>query len=150
MIVAMAMMGMGLMPMGRMRRKMTVGRARGSGKLLSQSLVSTCILRFALSSARTIIFFFLHSYRLSPDARQHYLGSRHWSRRVTADNPHGFTDKPLARLRAIEDPAEREKEEQRLLWSRESSAKWRSDPANRKKEQEKRSGEVRRKKIDAE
>jgi hypothetical protein len=41
-----------------------------------------------------------------------------WNHRVTADNPHGFRIDALARLRAIEDPTEREKEEKKVLADR--------------------------------
>jgi hypothetical protein len=41
--------------------------------------------------------------------------SNHWSRRVTADNPHGFADATLARIRAIEDPVAQEAEVERML-----------------------------------
>jgi hypothetical protein len=51
-------------------------------------------------------------------ASQQQVHPLHWSRRATTDNPHGFTDKVLTRLRAIEDPAEREKEEKKLLDAR--------------------------------
>jgi hypothetical protein len=60
-------------------------------------------------------------------ASQEQISNNHWSRRVTADNPHGFVDKTLARLRAIEDPAEREKEEKKALDHRRKSEKFRSD-----------------------
>jgi hypothetical protein len=45
----------------------------------------------------------------------------HWSHRIA-----GFTDKVLARLRAIEDPAERENEEKRVLDKRMWNEKQRS------------------------
>jgi hypothetical protein len=74
---------------------------------------------FALSSYR-------HMARASGASRQETHHS-HWSRRVTADNPRGFSDKVLARLRAIEDPAKREREEKKLLDQRRWSEKWRSN-----------------------
>jgi hypothetical protein len=60
-------------------------------------------------------------------ASQQHVGHNHWSRRVTTDNPHGFADKVLVRLRAIEDPAEREKEEKRVLYMRRIGEKRLSD-----------------------
>jgi hypothetical protein len=60
-------------------------------------------------------------------ASQQQVHHNHWSRRVTADNPHGFADKTLARLRAIEDPAEREKEEKKVLDLRRWNEKQRSN-----------------------
>jgi hypothetical protein len=51
-------------------------------------------------------------------ASQQHVHPLHWSRRIAADNPHGFADKVLSRLRAIEDPVEREIEEKSLLIAR--------------------------------
>jgi hypothetical protein len=73
---------------------------------------------------------FPHRRRVSTrasSASQQQVNPNHWSRRVTSDNPHGFTDKTLARLRAIEDPAEREKEEKKLLDMRRRNEKRLSD-----------------------
>jgi hypothetical protein len=47
------------------------------------------------------------------------VGPRHWSRLVTADNPHGFQDDTLKRLREITDPVVRVREEKKLLAKRE-------------------------------
>jgi hypothetical protein len=47
-----------------------------------------------------------------------HLSDTNHSRQVIADNPHGFTDETLARLRTIEDPAKRKDEEERLLFDR--------------------------------
>jgi uncharacterized protein YcnI len=58
---------------------------------------------------------------------QQQVSGNHWSRRVTANNPHGFYDKVLVRLRAIEDPVEREKEVKKLLDARRRHEKQRSD-----------------------
>jgi hypothetical protein len=55
------------------------------------------------------------------------VNPNHWSRRVTSDNPHGFTDKLLVRLRAIEDPDEREKAEKKALDMRRWNEKQRSN-----------------------
>jgi hypothetical protein len=60
----------------------------------------------------------------------------HWSHRVTSDNPHGFKDDVLARLNAIEDPAEREKKEEFLLRRRASTHRRRSDAAVRARTRE--------------
>jgi hypothetical protein len=60
-------------------------------------------------------------------ASQQQVSGNHWSRRVTTDNPHGFADKVVARLRAIEDPAEREKEEKKVLDHRRRNEKRRSN-----------------------
>jgi hypothetical protein len=60
-------------------------------------------------------------------ASQQQISSSHWSRRVTADNPHGFADKVLVRLRGIEDPVKREKEEKKLLYKRRRNEKRQSD-----------------------
>jgi hypothetical protein len=60
-------------------------------------------------------------------ASQQHVGHNHWSRRVTADNPHGFADKVLVRLRAIEDPDERGKEEKKVLNQRRIGEKRLSD-----------------------
>jgi hypothetical protein len=71
--------------------------------------------------------YFIRSLALSTRRSQQRVDHRHWSRRVTADNPHGFADKVLVRLRAIEDPAEREKEEKKALDQRRKSEKRRSN-----------------------
>jgi hypothetical protein len=87
-----------------------------------------------------LIHLFTHRRRVSAStASQHQVHHNHWSRRVTADNPHGFAVKTLARLRAIEDPAEREKEETRALDQRRKNEKYRSDAetAARFRDQEK-------------
>jgi hypothetical protein len=60
-------------------------------------------------------------------ASQQQVHGNHWSLRVTTDNPHGFPDGTLARLRAIEDPAEREKAEKKVLDHRRRNKKQRSD-----------------------
>jgi hypothetical protein len=60
-------------------------------------------------------------------ASQRHHNSSHWSRRVTADNPHGFTDSTIAKLRAIEDPVVRENAEKDALDVRRRSEKRRSD-----------------------
>jgi hypothetical protein len=77
-------------------------------------------------------FLLLSTYRRrastgASSASQQQVNSNHWSRRVTADNPHGFADKVLVRLRAIEVPDEREREEKKLLQQRRKSEKRRSD-----------------------
>jgi hypothetical protein len=69
-------------------------------------------------------FHYTHRRRVSAStASQQHVDHRHSSRRVTSDNPHGFFDKTLARLRAIEDPAEREKAEKEVLAMRRRSEK---------------------------
>jgi hypothetical protein len=73
----------------------------------------------------------------------------HWSHRVTADNPHGFTDKALARFRAIEDPAEREKEEKKLLDARKRNEKHRSNDENAARRRDQKNARSRQQKINA-
>jgi hypothetical protein len=73
-----------------------------------------------------------HRRRVSTStASQQQVHHNHWSRRVTADNPHGFPDKVFARLRAIEDPAEREEAEKKVLDQRRKDEKFRSEAASR-------------------
>jgi hypothetical protein len=43
------------------------------------------------------------------------VNAHHWSRRITASNPHGFQESTLERLRAITDPVLRAEEEERAL-----------------------------------
>jgi hypothetical protein len=74
--------------------------------------------------------FFTRRRRVSTNttsASQQQVSGNHWIHRVTADNPHGFVDKVLARLRAIEDPAERQKAERRLIADRRRSERKRSN-----------------------
>jgi hypothetical protein len=73
----------------------------------------------------------------------------HWSRRVTANNPHGFTDKVFARLCAIEDPAEREKEEKKLLDNRRWNDKYRSNDENAARIRDQKNEKKRQQKINA-
>jgi hypothetical protein len=49
--------------------------------------------------------------------------SNHHIYRISDDNPHGFTDKVLARLNAIENPAEREKAMKEALQNRRKRGK---------------------------
>jgi hypothetical protein len=77
------------------------------------------------------------------------LHHSHWSHRVTADNPHGFTDKVLVRLRAIEDPAKREKEEKMLLDQRRYNEKRRSDDEYSARERDQQNARSRQQKMNA-
>jgi hypothetical protein len=65
-----------------------------------------------------LLHYFLHSR--TSTRHQSEFNPFHWSHHVTADNPHGFRKKTLDRLRAIEDPVEREKEEKKVLSNREA------------------------------
>jgi hypothetical protein len=77
---------------------------------------------------RSYLTLFTFRRRVSTStASQQQVHHLHWSHRVTADNPHGFTDKVLARLHVIEDPAEREKAEKKVLADRRSSEMKRSN-----------------------
>jgi hypothetical protein len=87
---------------------------------------------FACESAYIpfLSIFSTHRRRVSTRASsvsQQQVNGNHWSRRVTANNPHGFADKTIARLRAIEDPTEREKEEKKVLDKRRMTEKHRSN-----------------------
>jgi hypothetical protein len=87
---------------------------------------------FACESAYIpfLSIFSTHRRRVSTRASsvsQQKVNGNHWSRRVTADNPHGFADKTIARLRAIEDPDERGKEEKKVLDGRRHGEKHRSN-----------------------
>jgi hypothetical protein len=92
----------------------------------------------------------LHRRRVSTGAAsQQQVHPSHWSRRVTADNPHGFVDKVLARLRAIEDPAEREKAEKKVLADRRWNEKQRSDAEAAARRRDQANERCRQKKINA-
>jgi hypothetical protein len=80
---------------------------------------------------------------------QQRVHPNHWSRRVTDDNPRGFTDKVLARLCAIEDPAEREKEEKKLLDNRRWNDKHRSNDENAARIRDQKKEKKRQQKINA-
>jgi hypothetical protein len=82
-------------------------------------------------------------------ASQQQAHPSHWSRRVTADNPHGFADKTLVRLRAIEDPAEREKEERMVLDQRRWAEKHRLNGENVARIRDKKNEKLRKQKINA-
>jgi hypothetical protein len=95
-------------------------------------LVICCTPMFACESTYIPVssIFFTHRRRVSTNttsASQRQVSGNRWSRRVTADNPHGFPDKVLVRLRAIEDPAERQKAERRLIADRRRSERKRSN-----------------------
>jgi hypothetical protein len=91
----------------------------------------------------------LSIYRRRASASQQQVHHNHWSRRVTADNPKGFTDMVLARFRAIEDPAEREKEEKKLLDRRRWNEKRYSDAENAARIRDKKNEKLRKQKFNA-
>jgi hypothetical protein len=95
------------------------------------------------------IVLLLYSLYNRASSQRGELHHSHWSHRVTADNPHGFTDTTLARFRAIEDPAEREKEERRMLMKRAATALRKEDAAYRQKQRDYFHGHYQKKKIDA-
>jgi hypothetical protein len=98
----------------------------------------------------TIFSFFTHRRRVSTStASQQHIHPLHWSRRVTLDNPHGFADKVFARLRAIEDPDEREKEEKKLLAKRRWNEKQRSNAETAARQRDHQNEKNRLKKINA-
>jgi hypothetical protein len=82
-------------------------------------------------------------------ASQQQVNPYHWSRRVTADNPHGFVDKVLARLRAIEDPVKREKAERKVLADRRHGEKRRSDAEAAARNRDQAIERYRKRKVDA-
>jgi hypothetical protein len=77
------------------------------------------------------------------------VNPNHWSRRVTADNPHGFVEKTLAKLRAIEDPVKREKEEMKVLDIRRRNDQHRSDAEAVARIRDQVNGRYRQQKINA-
>jgi hypothetical protein len=77
-----------------------------------------------------LLFHSTYARSVSASTAHQQVHHSHWSHRVTSDNPHGFADKVLVRLRAIEDPAKREKEEKRLLNQRRWSEKSRLTAEN--------------------
>jgi hypothetical protein len=82
-------------------------------------------------------------------ASQQQVHHLHWSRRVTADNPHGFADKVLVRLRAIEDPAQREKEEKKVLDQRRRNEKQRPNTETAARHRDQMNERYRQQKINA-
>jgi hypothetical protein len=77
------------------------------------------------------------------------VNPNHWSRRVTTDNPHGFTDKLLVRLRAIEDPADQEKATKKVLTKREQTEKRRSNAETAARIRDQKNERYRKRKINA-
>jgi hypothetical protein len=91
-----------------------------------------------------------HRSRVSAiSASQQQVASNHWSHRVTDDNPHGLIDRTLVRLRAIEDPDEREKEEKKVLAMKRTNEKRYSNAEAAARKRDRENERKRKKKINA-
>jgi hypothetical protein len=95
------------------------------------------------------IVVFISRRRVSTrSASRQQVHHSHWSHRVTADNPHGFLAKTHERLRAIDDPVEREKEERKILSGRRYNEKIRLDDESRARKRDQQKEKSRQQKID--